>query len=609
MNQFGSFGLDTSNECLWREGVQIELAPKPFSVLRYLVENAGRLITHDELLDALWPATYVQPQVLRTYMLELRKVLGDDASSPRFIQTIPKRGYRFVAAVSQDADAAVEVAHASGDSILGSKFSELVGRDQELVRLQTQAQLVAGGQRQVVFITGGAGIGKTSLVNTFSALVAGKSSGAIVVCGQSVEGFGKEESYYPVVEALGQLCGSADQERVRGILSRVAPAWLPLTWRDHEPTLQTVTRHTPGDLCDALEEIAQDKALILVLEDLQWADEATLELISALARRRTPTRLMVLATYRPEGRSTEHPLKALKQDLVVRQLCTELALPPLSKPAVKQLLSRRLGQEELPPGLDGFIYQRSEGNPLFVLSLLEHVIAERFLVRKGATDDGQWEQLAPFQEMEIGVPHELGKLIELELDRLSISEQRVLEAGSLMPIAFPAWAVAAALEENADEIENACDELARRTGLVQRAGHDDLPDGTRSDFYAFSHGLYREVLYQRQATARRAKGHVRIAERLRELFAGREDNVAREMAVQYEAAGNWQRAAQALKAAARHAHERNAYLEEAQLLEHTLCIAENMSEADRRALVQEIEGELRLVRMTIGGNEEQAKVS
>ncbi len=175
-----------------------------------------------------------------------------------------------------------------------------------------------------------------------------------------------------------------------------------------------------------------------------------------------------------------------------------------------------------------------------------------------------------------------------------------------MPIAFPAWAVAAALEEGLDEIENACDELARRTGLVQRAGHDDLPDGTRSDFYAFIHGLYREVLYQRQATARRARGHVRIAERLRELFAGREDNVAREMAVQYEAAGNWQRAAQALKAAARHAHERNAHLEEAQLLEHTLCIAENMSEADRSALEQEIEGELRLVRMTIG---EQQKAS
>ena len=99
MKQFDSFRLDTSNECLWKGGVQISLPPKPFAILRYLVENPGRLITHDELLDALWPETYVQPQVLRTYMLELRKVLGDDAGAPRFIQTLPKRGYCFVAAV------------------------------------------------------------------------------------------------------------------------------------------------------------------------------------------------------------------------------------------------------------------------------------------------------------------------------------------------------------------------------------------------------------------------------------------------------------------------------------------------------------------------------
>src|SRR4249920_1810952 len=134
MNQFGSFALDTSNECLWREGMQIELAPKPFSVLRYLVENPGRLITHDELLDAVWPATYVQPQVLRTYMLELRKVLGDDASSPRFIQTIPKRGYRFVALVRKDADAPLEVVDPSRLSTQVLSSAELVGRDQELVR-------------------------------------------------------------------------------------------------------------------------------------------------------------------------------------------------------------------------------------------------------------------------------------------------------------------------------------------------------------------------------------------------------------------------------------------------------------------------------------------
>lgn len=106
MKQFESFALDTSNQCLWHDGVQIALTPKLFSVLRYLVDNPGRLVTHDELLDALWPATYVQPQVLRTYMLELRKVLGDDAKHPRFIRTLPKRGFSFVATVTEQAGAA-----------------------------------------------------------------------------------------------------------------------------------------------------------------------------------------------------------------------------------------------------------------------------------------------------------------------------------------------------------------------------------------------------------------------------------------------------------------------------------------------------------------------
>src|ERR1700757_4623611 len=101
MRQFGTFRLDLRNECVWCGDEQLTLTPRPFSVLRYLVENPQRLVTHDELMEALWPETYVQPQVLRTYMLELRKVLGDDAGQPRFIQTIPKRGYRFVASVME----------------------------------------------------------------------------------------------------------------------------------------------------------------------------------------------------------------------------------------------------------------------------------------------------------------------------------------------------------------------------------------------------------------------------------------------------------------------------------------------------------------------------
>lgn len=618
MKQFESFALDTSNERLWHEGVQIALAYKPFSVLRYLVENAGRLITHDELLDALWPTTYVQPQVLRTYVQELRKVLGDDARHPKLIQTLPKRGYSFVATVSESSDVAHEVAIASGSPPCDVRTAELVGRDRDLLRLQELAQIAANGQRQLVFITGATGIGKTALLSAFREALVVSSPQATMVCGHCVEGLSEKEHYYPIIEALDQLSTSEDQERARKILAMICPTRPPIKPMPGaaaglvagHPSKDTL-RKGLGELCEALEELAQERVFFLVLEDIQWAHESTFELISALARRGRPARLMVIATYRPRGRSTDLSLKSTKQDLLVRHLCNELSLAPLSKNGIKQLLNHRLRQDRLPNGLESFIYQRSEGNPLIALAFLEHMIAEGFLVRKAETHEGQWEreQLIPFSEMEIGVPGELAKRIELEIDRLSPEEQRVLEAGSLMSIAFPIWAVAAVLERDSDYVEELSDDLARRTGLVHRAGHDDLPDGTQSDFYTFTHELYREALYQRQPTGRRAKGHIRIAERLRELFAGREANVAKEIAMQYEAAGNWPRTAYALREAARHAHARHAYQESVQLLEHTLRIAENMSAAERGVIAREIEGELEMVRETIAGTIREQKAS
>ena len=238
-------------------------------------------------------------------------------------------------------------------------------------------------------------------------------------------------------------------------------------------------------MCEALEQFAQEKVVILVIEDIQWAHKSTLEVISALARRSTPVKLMMIATYRPQDRSTRLLLKSMKQDLLVRHLCTELALAPLSKPALKQLLSRRLEQEELPAELDSFIYLRSGGNPLLALSLLDHMITQRFLVRTGANNEGNWEQLSSISEIELSVPGEMAKLIELEIDRLSPREREILEAGSLMRIAFPVWAVAAALEDDPESIDDTCEDLERRTGLVQRAGHDDLPEWNTSQFLLF----------------------------------------------------------------------------------------------------------------------------
>jgi len=117
VTEFLPFKLDAENQCLWREGKRVTLTPKAFSVLLYLVDRAGRLVAQNELLDALWPGIYVQPEVLKTHILEIRSALGDDARNPSFIETQPKRGYRFIAIVSNGSDAE----RASGDSSAARK--------------------------------------------------------------------------------------------------------------------------------------------------------------------------------------------------------------------------------------------------------------------------------------------------------------------------------------------------------------------------------------------------------------------------------------------------------------------------------------------------------
>jgi predicted ATPase len=598
MKQFAGFRLDTANECLWSGATQIALPPRPFMVLRYLVEHPGRLITHDELLDALWPETYVQPQVLRTYMLDLRKLLGDDAGQPRFIQTLPKRGYCFVASVT---DCAEPLAHGL-ESASVSKSKNIVGRDDELSRLQAEMEQVAAGERRVVFVTGEVGIGKTALVDSFCHRLGSSSS---VARGQCVEGFGEKEEYYPVMEALSRLCASENAELACAVLARMAPAWLAALGRQNEtaesPGPPAIRERMPGDLCAALEQIAESKPLVLVFEDLHWADESTLNLIVALARRRAPARLMLVATCGP-GDAAEHPLRAAKQNLLMRQLCIEVALAPLTRTAVTQLLSRELEQEALPAGLAAFVHQHAEGNPLFAIAIVEHLIARRFLLREQDGAAAAWMPAGPFEEMEAEVPDRLAQMIELEIEGLTADEQRILGAASVMGIAFPAWAVAAALAENQAAIEEACAGLARHVHFVERGGQDELPDGTQSEFYVFVHGLYREVLYRRLGATRRAEWHARIAERLGAMFSGREWAVAREIAMHHESAGEWDGAVGALRAGARHAQENRAHTEAALMLEDALRLAEKLAEKVRGVRVREIRAEIVMARNAANRN-------
>src|SRR5882724_11644661 len=182
MRRFLSFRLDTANQCLWRGEATADLTPKAFDVLRYLVEHAGRLVTPDELLEALWPETYVNPEGVRKYIQEIRKVLGDRPDQPVFIQTLPKRGYQFVAQVTEER-------HAAPSSETAEAVGNTVGRGEALAGLDNDLRKVLDGQRQVVFVTGEAGIGKTTLLDAFQHRAAGDPN-LRIARGQCIEGFG-----------------------------------------------------------------------------------------------------------------------------------------------------------------------------------------------------------------------------------------------------------------------------------------------------------------------------------------------------------------------------------------------------------------------------------
>ncbi|TMH77370.1 MAG: hypothetical protein E6H52_04175 [Betaproteobacteria bacterium] len=520
--EFLHFRLDEINQCLWRlcdsgDDERVLLTPKAFGVLRYLVQHAGRLVRQSELLDALWPQSYVQPEVLKHHVLEVRKALGDDPRNPRFIETLPRRGYRFIAPVSPGA--ATDLA-----SETESAPPRLVGRSAALAALRDYLAQACRGQRQFVSVTGEPGIGKTALVDEFRRRAAAQVLALRVASGQCVEGFGSQEGYYPMLEALGQLCRGPGGESIVDTLAWQAPTWLvqfpALLKREHRETLQrellgATRQRMLREIGDALETITATGPLLLVFEDLQWVDHSTVDLLSALARKRAPARLMLVATNRSdEMMPSDHPLRALKRDLLVRGLCHEIALDPLTEAEVTEYLAGGARGAGLPQGLAGLIHHNSGGNPLFMTVALDHLTRRGLISREGGT----WQLTASLETIKVGVPENLRQMIETQIERLSVEEQRALEVASVAGAVFSVSISATAVGVYPDHFEDLYASLARRYRIVRPVDCRQFPDGSGSPRYEFVHGLYREVLYQRQSPRQRTKLHRSIGERLETLL-------------------------------------------------------------------------------------------
>ena len=595
--EFPPFRLDVGDERLWRDGHVIALRPKTFAVLRHLIEHSGRLVTRDELFSAVWAGTAVTNDTLTKSIGELREALGDDRQTPRWIETVARRGYRWLG-MGRPAIEPSEQPAPPGT---------FVGRERELAELAGALDTALGGTRQVVFVAGEPGIGKTTLVDAFVARHdEGIRDGVLLVArGQCIEQHGPPEAYMPVLDAMAQLGTGPARELLAATLRQHAPAWLArlpsLSEAAERPALEraTATRERMlRELAVALAALTARVPVVFVLEDVQWSDHATTDLLALLARRREPASLLVLATVRPVDLVVQgHPLADVKAELVRQGHCREVPLELLTRAAVTEYVTARFAPHGLPAAFAALLHRRTEGNPFFVVAALEHLIRDGVL----AQVDGRWVLAGDLAHAEATVPESVRDMIERQLEKLDAHERDIVQAASLVGEEFPAPAVAAALGCDPEGVEGRCAALARRGQFLEPAESARWPDGTLAAGFRFRHSLYRTVLAACLHPGRRERLHRLIGERLEAGFGTHTSEIASQLAMHFEEGGDVPRAITYSAKAARRALRRSAPGDAASGFEHAIVLAEALPAgaeqlAERLALTLALGDALHLAR-------------
>ena len=558
--RFGDFRLDPTNECLWQGERAIALRPKAYAVLKHLVDHRGQLVTKQQLLDAVWPGTFVTDAVLKASIRQLREALADDADSPRYIETSHRRGYRFV---GKTADAAGAPPPRIERPVVAMPALTVLGREGELATMRRCLERALQGERQVVLVTGEAGIGKTTLVNEFVDRVAAAHD-AGVARGQCLEHYGAGEAYLPVLDAVSRFArapaatgSSRTSASMRRRGSPSCPHCIPAAERATLPQqVGGATRERMlREMAEAVEAMSAVAPLILVLEDLHWSDFSTLDLVAYLARRGDAARLMIIGTYRPvDVILSEHPLRDVKRELQAHALCQEIPLDYLSEDDIARYLTVRLGPHDLPRRLTRLIHSRTEGNPLFMVNVVQYLIDEH-VIRES---NGQWLLGDEPSDLVSGVPENIRQLIEKQIERLNADERLVLEGASVVGMECSSVAIAAGLDTNTAWVEDQCEALVRRHQFLSPARIVELPDGTITPRYRFSHVLYLEVPYRLLPAMRRSQIHGRIGQSGEAIYRDRVGEIAAELAMHFEQARDPARAVKYLLQAAHNATNRSA---------------------------------------------------
>ncbi len=573
---FPPFRLDSKNEQLWCENKEVRLRRKTFAVLRHLAEHPGELVTKAALLDAIWPDVSVSDSMPAHSVRELRKVLGDTAHTPRFIETVQGRGYRFIADVKlEPVQRSTPLAAPQPSFAAQPHQTSLVGREHEKSELRGATAQAASGSGRICVISGEAGIGKTRLCAEIA--LEAENNGLAVLVGHCSEQ--EAVPYLPFVEILERWVDRWDSpddlRRAIGEEAAELGRLLPKLRRiipDLPSPIELPAEQARRQLFDSFTNFiarrSREQPTMLVLEDLHWADDSTLALINHLSKRHSDLPLLMIATYR-EGEIDLSPgLSRTLEGLIRGRLATQLRIKGLPSDEVAQLLQGLSGRVP-PAAVVSEILGETDGNPFFVEELFQHLAEENRLY----DDAGQFHAELKIGELE--VPRNVRLVVGRRLGRLGDATRKILAVAAVIGRSFTFELLEAASGVNADALLDCLDE-ARRVGLVRSSTQ---PPEAR---FEFSHELIRQATLAELSVARHHRLHLAVAETIERVYSNTLEDHYAELAHHYAQTENIRNAVTYYNLAGQQAAGRSAHAEAVGLLNACLELLRTLPETAER---------------------------